>query len=92
MEGRGGEIKLRAFRTEHSICMMVRDQGCGIPNDVKEKLFRSMYTTKGTKGTGLGLYSSAEIIRARFGGKIWVEDNEDGGASFFVELPDEERG
>lgn len=92
MEGSGGEIRLRVFQTEGGICMMVRDQGCGIPDDVKEKLFRSMYTTKGTKGTGLGLYSSAEIIRARFGGKIWVEDNEDGGASFFVELPDDERG
>ena len=72
----------------------MKDQGTGISADVQEKLFRSMCTTKGTKGTGLGLYSSAEIIRARFGGKIWVENNEEGGASFYVGLPieDDERG
>ena len=90
MEEKGGIIELKVYRTEKSICIIVKDQGIGITEDVKQKLFRTMYTTKGTKGTGLGLYSSAEIIRARFGGKIWVENNKDGGASFYVELPVED--
>lgn len=93
MEENGGEIVLKVNRNENGICILVKDQGGGISDEVKEKLFRSMYTTKGTKGTGLGLYSSAEIIRARFGGKIWVDNNEDGGATFYVELSgDDERG
>ncbi|MBU3875717.1 PAS domain S-box protein [Faecalicatena sp. AGMB00832] len=90
MEKTGGDIELKVYRTQAGICIQVKDQGPGIPADVKEKLFRTMCTTKGTKGTGLGLYSSAEIIRARFGGKIWADDNEDGGTSFFVELPAED--
>ena len=90
MEETGGEIGLLVYRTENGICIRVSDQGKGIPDDVKEKLFKTMCTTKGTRGTGLGLYSSAEIIRARFGGKIWADGNEDGGASFYVELPMED--
>jgi two-component system sensor histidine kinase HupT/HoxJ len=90
MEGRGGIIVMRAYREKNSVYIIVKDQGEGIGQDVQEKLFRSMCTTKGTKGTGLGLYSSAEIIRARFGGRIWGENNEEGGASFYVELPMEE--
>ena len=94
MEEKGGDVELRAWKKDGSVYIAVKDQGTGISADVQEKLFRSMCTTKGTKGTGLGLYSSAEIIRARLGGKIWVENNEEGGASFYVGLPieDDERG
>ncbi len=90
MEGKGGNIVMRAYRKKTNVYIVIIDQGEGIAHDIQEKLFRSMCTTKGTKGTGLGLYSSAEIIRARFGGRIWGENNEEGGASFFVELPMEE--
>lgn len=90
MEGKGGDIELRAWKKDGSVYIAVKDHGMGISADVREKLFRLMCTTKGTKGTGLGLYSSAEIIRARFGGRIWGENNEEGGASFYVELPVEE--
>lgn len=90
MEETGGTIELTMKRTENGIRITVKDHGKGIAKDAKEKLFRTMCTTKGTKGTGLGLYSSAEIIRARFGGKIWGDNNEDGGASFYVELPVED--
>lgn len=90
MEGKGGDIVMKAYSERSSVYIVVKDQGGGISRDIQEKLFRSMCTTKGTKGTGLGLYSSAEIIRARFGGRIWGENNEEGGASFYVELPMEE--
>lgn len=90
MEETGGDVELRAWKKDGIVYIAVKDQGTGISADVQEKLFRSMCTTKGTKGTGLGLYSSAEIIRARFGGKIWGENNEEGGATFFVGLPIEE--
>ena len=94
MEGKGGDVELKAWKKDGSVYIAVKDYGTGISADVREKLFRSMCTTKGTKGTGLGLYSSAEIIRARFGGRIWGENHAEGGASFYIELPieEEERG
>lgn len=46
-----------------------------------------MYTTKGIKGTGLGLYSSEEIVRGKFGGKMWFENNQEGGATFYAAIP-----
>lgn len=92
MEDTGGDIVMEAYKEKTSVYIVVTDQGGGISRDVQEKLFRSMCTTKGTKGTGLGLYSSAEIIRARFGGRMWGENNEEGGATFYVELPMDEEG
>lgn len=92
MEDRGGDIVMEAYKEKTSVYIVVTDQGGGISRDIQEKLFRSMCTTKGTKGTGLGLYSSAEIIRARFGGRMWGENNEEGGATFYVELPMDEEG
>ena len=46
-----------------------------------------MVTSKGTHGTGLGLYISNAMIRGKFGGSMWVEDNPDGGAIFTISIP-----
>lgn len=87
MAEKGGDIVLRSWVKEKDIFISVSDSGTGIPDKVKEKLFVSMYTSKGTKGTGLGLYSSAGVIRGKFGGEIWAEDNPEGGAVFYIRLP-----
>jgi len=41
----------------------VRDYGCGIPESVKSKLFKEMVTTKGSKGTGIGVYMAYSTIK-----------------------------
>jgi two-component system, cell cycle sensor histidine kinase and response regulator CckA len=67
--------------------IMVADTGSGIQEEYLPKIFDPFFTTKGQgKGTGLGLYISHDIIRAH-GGKIWAENNESGGASFYISLP-----
>ena len=50
-------------------------------------LFKEMITSKGTMGTGLGLYISNTVVRGKFGGSMWVEDNPGGGAIFGMSIP-----
>ncbi|MBE0571710.1 MAG: HAMP domain-containing histidine kinase [Ignavibacteriaceae bacterium] len=62
----------------------VRDYGKGIDESVKNKLFRPFVTTR-EKGFGIGLAISKSIIDEH-GGKIWAENNPDGGATFSFQL------
>jgi signal transduction histidine kinase len=65
----------------------VADTGAGIRKQDMTKLFEPFFTTKAPgKGTGLGLSISFGIIQDH-GGRIWAENNEWGGASFFFEIP-----
>jgi len=65
----------------------VRDNGPGVQAADERKLFQPFFTTKPIgKGTGLGLSVSYGIIDS-YGGVIGYLNNEDGGATFFFELP-----
>jgi signal transduction histidine kinase len=67
-----------------SVTVSVRDYGAGIDESIKSKLFKPFITTK-ENGTGIGLAISKTIIDEH-GGKIWAENNPDGGASFSFQL------
>ena len=66
--------------------MRVQDDGCGIPKSQLPKLFEPFATTKGQKGTGLGLAVSWGIID-NHNGTITVESEVDKGTVFIVRLP-----
>jgi two-component system, NtrC family, sensor kinase len=67
--------------------VMVKDNGNGIPDAIKEKIFQPFFTTKPTgQGTGLGLSLSYDIVKAH-GGVLKVETNEEAGSSFIILLP-----
>ncbi len=67
------------------------DNAYGVPEELKTRVFEPFFTTKEPgEGTGLGL-SIAYGIVSRLGGRIWVEDNEMGGASFMVAVPVENK-
>jgi signal transduction histidine kinase len=83
----GGEIKAHAFLKDDAICLSVSDQGMGVPPNIKEKLFKEMFTSKGAKGTGLGLYMSAALMRGKFGGKLWLEQTSHSGSTFCLSIP-----
>ena len=87
MKEEGGKITLCAEKKNGNILIKVKDSGPGIAPEVMERLFHSMVTTKGAMGTGLGLYSSAGLIRGKFSGRMWAENLPEGGAVFCVELP-----
>ena len=66
----------------------VRDNGTGIPADIKDKLFQPFFTTKPTgEGTGLGLSLTYDIITKAHGGTIAVDSEVGGFAEFVVTLP-----
>jgi signal transduction histidine kinase len=65
----------------------VRDNGTGIPDSVKSKIFQPFFTTKPTgEGTGLGLSLSYDIITKGHGGELQVESKEGEGAEFIIQL------
>ncbi|HET9825356.1 MAG TPA: ATP-binding protein, partial [Chitinophagaceae bacterium] len=65
----------------------VTDNGNGIPQKVRDKIFQPFFTTKPTGvGTGLGLSLSYDIVKAH-GGELKVETKEGEGTTFFVQLP-----
>ncbi|MBN1787437.1 MAG: PAS domain S-box protein [Sedimentisphaerales bacterium] len=68
-----------------NILICVRDTGTGIDEDKSEKLFTPFFTTK-EEGMGMGLSVNKTIIEAHRG-DIWAENNQEGGASFFIRLP-----
>jgi signal transduction histidine kinase len=66
----------------------VKDNGNGIPEDIKEKIFQPFFTTKPTgQGTGLGLSMSYDIITKGHGGELKVESVEGKGTTMIISLP-----
>lgn len=85
----GGVIVIGIEADEENLHLTVRDHGTGVPPDIKKRLFKQMITSKGAMGTGLGIYISNVVIRGKFGGEMWLEDNEGGGSIFGISIPRE---
>ena len=83
----GGDIVIGVKKDEDNLKIYVKDTGTGISAGVKERLFRAMVTNKGAHGTGMGLYISDAVVKGKFGGNMWVEDNPEGGAIVGVSIP-----
>jgi len=75
-----------------SILISVKDNGNGIPENIREKIMQPFFTTKPTgEGTGLGLSLTYDIVVKGHGGKINVESKEDEGSEFTITLPADKR-
>ena len=83
-----GKIKIYAKedKDRYGVSIFVEDNGCGIPKDIQDKIFDPFFSTKGTKGTGLGLYIVNEIV-ARHGGTISLESEPKKGTKFCLFFP-----
>jgi len=79
------KIILRTHAADTCVRVSVRDFGRGIDREDLERVFQPFFTKKGT-GLGMGLAISKSIIEAH-GGRIWGENQPDGGAIFAFELP-----
>lgn len=80
-------IDLVVDKNGSSIVILVADHGCGMPQEVKDKLFKEMITTKGKNGTGLGLFMSYSTIRGHFNGNMTFESEINKGTTFKIVLP-----
>ena len=81
------EIKLIANTSDNKVVIEIQDFGPGIPEDVRDKLFKEMVTTKGKNGTGLGLFMSYSNIKAHFNGNLYFKTENGKGTTFFIEIP-----
>lgn len=83
--GEKGEIEVSIKHSDKAVEIDIKDNGTGVPDNIKEKLFTPNFTSKST-GMGLGLAISRNIIRAS-GGDITFESESGKGSVFRVSLP-----
>ena len=82
----GGKVILRTREDGGDLIFEVIDNGCGMDWEVKGKVFTTFFTTKGGKGTGLGLLTTRKIVQEH-GGRIDVESTAGKGTVFRIRLP-----
>ncbi len=86
-ESQNPEVKVSTAQLQDQIQISVSDNGPGIPDEIRGKIFQPFFTTKPTgQGTGLGLSLSYDIVKAH-SGEIKVESNVGRGTTFIVRLP-----
>ncbi len=84
---RGGELKVRTYYDRVNLLVDFMDDGEGMNNETKVKLFEPFYTTKESgKGTGLGLAICKDIVE-KYNGGITAENRPEGGCVFSVRIP-----
>jgi len=80
-------VSVSTKKEGNKVLISVKDNGNGIPDKIKEKIFQPFFTTKPTgQGTGLGLSLSYDIVKAH-GGAIEVISTEGTGSNFLLTLP-----
>ncbi|MBA3012335.1 MAG: response regulator [Proteobacteria bacterium] len=77
--------------TENFMCFEVRDNGCGMDEETQRRLFNPMFSTKGGKGTGLGLLVTKKLVEEHKG-TIETKTHLGQGTSFVVRLPYQKAG
>jgi len=82
-----GEIIIETMKLADGYSVSVKDNGAGIPDARKDKIFGAFYSTK-EGGTGLGLSISKKIVES-YGGTLTLSDAETGGACFTIFLPEQ---
>ena len=83
---KGGKLSVICRREDDRLKLMFTDNGMGMPDDVRQKIFEPFFSTKGAHGTGLGLSVSYSILE-RHAGSISVLSEPGKGASFMIDLP-----
>jgi signal transduction histidine kinase len=84
--GRAARVRVTARRVGGAVEVSVEDSGPGLADEIRAHLFEPFHSTKGERGTGLGLSLSREYL-LRFGGSIEARETALGGACFVVRLP-----
>lgn len=85
-EGGGGIVTIRTLELDNDLIFEVVDNGIGMDMEIKQNVFTTFFTTKGGKGTGLGLLTTRKIIQEH-GGTIELESDPGAGSTFRIRLP-----
>ncbi len=86
-ESEYGKIHIVTYQDDEYVTVEINDNGTGIPEEVRDKIFNSFFTTKKEgKGTGLGLSLSKKIIEQEHKGIIYFETEMGIGTTFYIKL------
>jgi len=81
-------LKVKTHDLGETVEIRIRDNGAGIPPEIRDKLFQPFFTTKPTgEGTGLGLSISYDIVVQQHGGTIAVDSRVGEFTEFTIRLP-----
>ncbi len=79
-------VTIKTYKTDSAVCFDVSDNGCGMDENTREQLFNPMFSSKGGKGTGLGLLVTGKLIEEHHG-SIHIETDPGTGSTFTIQLP-----
>lgn len=86
-DGRPRKVAIHTEKTgDRGVTYTVADTGCGMDEKTRAKLFQMFFTTKGSRGTGLGLMLTKKIVDGH-GGRLWVDSRKGVGTRFTIRLP-----
>lgn len=86
--GAKGVIRIQTGKDDSFATIRISDNGSGMPEDVRERVFEPFYTTKEVgKGTGQGLSVAHDVVVCKHGGSISVESELGTGTTFIISLP-----
>jgi signal transduction histidine kinase len=91
-EGKGNLVRVTTKReSDGALTFQVSDSGCGMSETVQEKILAGFFSTKGAKGTGLGLLITQKIVQGH-GGTLCVDSEPGKGSTFTIRVPYELQG
>ncbi|MGE5474549.1 MAG: histidine kinase N-terminal 7TM domain-containing protein [Ignavibacteriales bacterium] len=85
--GQPGRIEINIYKNGEKAVIEVTDYAGGIAEEFQAGIFKNILTTKGTEGTGLGLYLCNSLITGHFDGEMKFDSKEGEGTTFFVIIP-----
>lgn len=86
--GEKGLIRVRTSLEKRTVLISISDTGCGIPENIRDKVFDPFFTTKESgRGTGQGLAIARSVVVDRHGGTLTFVSEVGKGTTFYVRLP-----
>ena len=82
----GGTFTVATRQNEEQVELRFSDTGPGVPEELRDRVFEPFLTHGKREGAGLGLSIASRIVEEH-GGKLWIEGNKGGGATFVLSLP-----
>lgn len=87
-ENKGGKVDLKVCNAPNNMAMIsVTDYAGGLDETIVPYIFKNILTTKGTYGTGLGLYLAYSVIKGEFNGDITFDTKRGEGTTFYITIP-----
>jgi len=86
LEAGEGSIIIDMHCDEKKCIFQVNNRDTVIPEEIRNKIFKKGFTTKGSEGSGFGLYNVKEIVK-KYNGQIYVKSDDNIGTSFVVDIP-----